>query len=385
VRILAVAGMTLRRFFRRRTNLFFVFVFPMVLVLLLGATFGGNNQTKIGVVSAGSGPLGTDLVRILGGMKKVKVVPYPSDAALSGAVERGEIEGGVIIPSGYSAALSANQDAVLRWIARPDQSGQQLGAVLQAAVDQQNGILAAARFAAERGTPFGQALATATKVAPSVAGVTVDETTAGKSVFAPNVTTYDVEASSELVLFVFLTSLAGSAALVESRRLGVTRRMLSTPTAAREVLAGLALGRFAVALIQGAFIVVGTAVLFGVGWGNVPGVAVLLVGVALAATGGGMLLGAIFRTEQQASSVSILVGLGLAALGGCMVPLQIFSDTMKRVAHLTPQAWAIDGFSALVRQGSRFSDMLPQLGVLLGFAAVLLALASWRLRRTITT
>jgi len=48
VRILAVAGLTLRRFFRRRVNLFFVFVFPMALVLLLGATFGGNNQTTIG-------------------------------------------------------------------------------------------------------------------------------------------------------------------------------------------------------------------------------------------------------------------------------------------------------------------------------------------------
>jgi hypothetical protein len=29
--------------FRVRTNIFFVFVFPMVLILILGATFGGSD------------------------------------------------------------------------------------------------------------------------------------------------------------------------------------------------------------------------------------------------------------------------------------------------------------------------------------------------------
>lgn len=50
-----------------------------------------------------------------------------------------------------------------------------------------------------------------------------------------------------LLLFIFPTLLRKSVA--ETRRLGLARRMLSTPTATRTILAGEALGRFAIDLV----------------------------------------------------------------------------------------------------------------------------------------
>ena len=97
-----------------------------------------------------------------------------------------------------------------------------------------------------------------------------------------------------------------------------------------------------------------------------------------------MLLGATFANEQQAISVSLLLGLGLAALGGSMVPLEVFPSTVREVAHLTPHAWGNDAFTELVGRGGRLSDILVDLGVLAAFAAALLTLATWRLRRAIT-
>jgi ABC-2 type transport system permease protein len=67
-----------------------------------------------------------------------------------------------------------------------------------------------------------------------------------------------------------------------------------------------------------------------------------------------------------------------------MVPLEVFSHTMRRVAHITPQAWGNDAFSKLVGHGASVAGILPQLGVLTAYAVVILALASWRLRRVIT-
>ena len=60
-----IALANLRRMFRVRTNIFFVFVFPMVLILILGATFGGSASPRLGVVTTGSGPLGAALLRQL--------------------------------------------------------------------------------------------------------------------------------------------------------------------------------------------------------------------------------------------------------------------------------------------------------------------------------
>lgn len=67
-----------------------------------------------------------------------------------------------------------------------------------------------------------------------------------------------------------------------------------------------------------------------------------------------------------------------------MMPLDFYTPTMRAVAHLTPHAWAVDGFAVLVRHDGGLASILPQLGVLLGVAAALLALASWRLRRALT-
>ncbi len=83
-------------------------------------------------------------------------------------------------------------------------------------------------------------------------------------------------------------------------------------------------------------------------------------------------------------SVSLLMGLGVGALGGCRVPLEVFSPVMRRVAHATPQAWGNNAFARLVGHGASIAGILPQLGVLATYAAVLLTLAAWRLRRVLS-
>jgi ABC-2 type transport system permease protein len=143
-------------------------------------------------------------------------------------------------------------------------------------------------------------------------------------------------------------------------------------------------GRFATALVQGVFIMVGSLLLFGVSWGDPLGAVALLLLFCLVGAGAGMLVGAVFSTEQQAVSVGLLLGLGLAAIGGAMVPLEVFSDTMRTVAHLTPHAWALDGYAELGRHDAGIGGILPELGILAGYAAVLLSLATWRLRLAIT-
>jgi ABC-2 type transport system permease protein len=207
--------------------------------------------------------------------------------------------------------------------------------------------------------------------------------TSGTAAFPETLGRFDIGASSELLLFLFLTALTGSAALIETRRLGVSRRMLATPTTPGTIVAGEAAGRLAVALLQGALIMVGSAVIFGVNWGNPLAATALMVAFALVASGAGLLMGATARTSQQSLAFGLLLSLGLGALGGTMMPLDLFPPTMRTIAHLTPHAWAVDGFATLVRHGGGVLDILPQLGVLLATGVALLALASWRLRRSI--
>ena len=138
-------------------------------------------------------------------------------------------------------------------------------------------------------------------------------------------------------------------------------------------------------LDQGLIIMLGSALIFGVNWGNAFGAALILIAFSLVGAGAGMLLGSVFNNDQQAGAVALLLGFGLAALGGSMAPLEVFPDTMRTIAHITPHAWANDAFADLVRQGGDVADILLELGVLAAIALVLLVLATWRLRRAITS
>ena len=98
-----------------------------------------------------------------------------------------------------------------------------------------------------------------------------------------------------------------------------------------------------------------------------------------------MLLASLFSSEQQAGPVALLLGLGLAALGGSMAPLEVFPSTARAIAHATPHACANEAFSKLLKHGGDPVSVLPQVGMLLAFAALTISLATWRLGRGLTT
>ena len=49
VKVLAIARNSLRLLFRERSNIFFVFILPIILILVIGLMFGGAFTPRIGV------------------------------------------------------------------------------------------------------------------------------------------------------------------------------------------------------------------------------------------------------------------------------------------------------------------------------------------------
>lgn len=344
MKAVAIAVTDFRRLLRWRANVFFLFILPMAIILLLGAAFGGGGQARIGVVGGQTG-LGHELVAKLDARPSTELRRYDDRAALEDAVSRSAVDVGIVIPAGDARPLR------IAYIGRPDAAAQELRATLQSVIAD----------------------------APPVRVVETDG-----SPYTTVTSRFESGAATQLLLFVFLNSLSGAVWLIETRRLGIARRMLSTPTSTSTILAGQVLGRLAIALLQALIIIVGSLVFFGVSWGDPAGTAAVVISFALVGTGAATLLGSLFSSEQQAGPVALLLGLGLAALGGSMAPLEVFPDTARTIAHVTPHAWANDAFSKLLVDRDGVGAVLPQVGVLLAFAAAALVLATWRLRRAIT-
>jgi ABC-2 type transport system permease protein len=142
VKALAIAATDLRRLLRWRANVFFLFLLPMLIILLLGAAFGGSSA-RIGVV-VGSDPLARRLVARLDAQRSVRVERFDGERALDRAVARGRIDAGLVVPAHYDQRVRAGDPARLRYFARPDSVAQQLAATVQAVAADEGALLGAA-------------------------------------------------------------------------------------------------------------------------------------------------------------------------------------------------------------------------------------------------
>lgn len=206
------------------------------------------------------------------------------------------------------------------------------------------------------------------QVAPAEVNITVYPDT-----YQQNVPGYTV-----LGVFFIVGSMAGS--ILEEKRQGTFRRLLVAPLSKPILLAGKILPYYLVNLIQIA-LMFGTAhLLFGMSIGDPVALAAISMALASAATGLGIMLAALGKTEAQVSGLTTLLTLTLSALGGCLMPTSIMPSFLRTISQFTPHSWAMQGFQDVLVRGYGLAGILPEAGILLGFAAVFFAIGVWRFR-----
>ncbi|HSL57128.1 MAG TPA: ABC transporter permease [Acidimicrobiales bacterium] len=383
---ITIATTELRRVGRDRSNLFFIVALPVLVIVVIGATIGATGgRSEIGVLDLDGSARSAELVDALGANASLEVTAYDDADELAVDVRLDRVRAGVVIPAGYGDALATGTPVAVDMVVDPSRGTTAAArAAVAGVVDGESAVVAAATFTAERaGLEPDAARDRAEAAAASVAPVAVVAEEVGRGgIDAGSPFTYP--AAANLVLFTFINTLAVGAVLVESRRLGVARRILAGPVTPTAVVAGFGVSRFLVALVQGALVIALGAWVFDVAWGDPLAATALVVLFALVATGVGVLVGALARSAEQAQSVGIPVAIGLGMLGGAMWPLQFVPDWLRQLGHVTPHAWAMDGWVAVIFDGAGVADIATELAVLAGFAAVLLGVSAVALRRVVT-
>ena len=94
----------------------------------------------------------------------------------------------------------------------------------------------------------------------------------------------------------------------------------------------------------------------------------------------GTALGAFVKTEGQATGLSIMLSMVMALLGGCWYPLEMFPSAIQGAVKVLPTTWAMQGLLDLVLRGQGLAAILPEAGVLLGFAVLFFSIGILRFR-----
>jgi ABC-2 type transport system permease protein len=187
------------------------------------------------------------------------------------------------------------------------------------------------------------------------------------------------------IFFLLFTISYTARSFFVDRSQGLIERMRAAPVRPVEILLGKAMSVFVYGVVSLATIGVVTSAAFGADWGAplpaaLVGLALVISVICLTA----LVIG-IARTQRQAEGVASIIVFALALLGGNFFLISGAPSTIKHLALLTPNGWAIRGFTDLATIGGGFTTIVEPVVAILAFSAVVGAVALSLARRAVSS
>jgi hypothetical protein len=170
-------------------------------------------------------------------------------------------------------------------------------------------------------------------------------------------------------MIVLLTS--GAIFLLIERQEGLLRRLASTPISRGSVVLGKWASRITLGMVQIGFGMIAGSLLFGMEWGAIGSVLIVLFAWAAFNASFGILLANLTGSVAQMAGLGMIVTMVLAALGGCWWPIEITPGWMQILALTLPSGWAMDAMHRLVNFGYGGLSAWPHVAALMAGAVLL--------------
>jgi len=405
MRILTLAVKDWKQIFRDWKTGLFLIVMPMIFTVFFGVVLGGafssagegDPRLPVAVIQRDPGSGLTDGLEASPAVRPV-VLEVDQLEDLQDGVERGEYAAGLVVPEGYQEGLVESHPVRLTIVVKPGSPpGQTAQTALETAANRYRGAVQAARLSAEayqagpgfedqadRKAYLREGIDRALTAWDDPPLTTASQLAVGMADLDSQDGELDgfVQASSGMIVQFAIFGLINSAmVLVLERKNRTLGRLLTTPISRGEVIGGHLLAMFSVVLLQITILVLFGQFVFGVDYLRDP-LAVLVMTFSLAfwSASLGMLISAVSEGEDQVVTLSLIAMFVFASLGGAWFPLEVAGETFSRIGHLTPTAWAIDGFQNIILRGQGMESIFLPVLILLGSGAVFFGLSVWRFR-----
>jgi ABC-2 type transport system permease protein len=416
VRAIDLAVKDLLQLVRDRKSAIFLVALPILFTLLMGFIFGGGGSSgedprlPVGFVDQDPGHLSASLLALLDASDVIRPIALEGRDTdpdrVDEQVREADLAAVVIVPSGYGERLLEGEPLQLEVIAdKGSTTGLTVEGEIQVAVACLAGAVQAAQLSveayeeevqirAEAVSGFAdegardqfllnaldQAIAAwqeppvTVNVRQSGAVENEEDSSAMQGGFAHT-------SPAMMVQFAIAGLIGSGSILVLERRSGALQRLLTTAISRLEIILGHYLAMFAMILVQLTILAAFAQLALDVNYMRAPLATLLaMVATALWTASLGLLIGALAKTDDQATIFALMPMFVLAGLGGAWVPLEFTGKTFQTIGHLMPSAWSMDSFENIVIRGLGLESVLLPVGIMLAYAVVLFALAAWRFR-----
>ncbi len=416
LKLILIGIKDLKIMFRDRAALTFMLLAPFLLTIGLGFVTGrfsggssGLSDIPVVLVNLDKAELGDALVAAFQSEDlSTLVAPTEADspAAAYRLIDEDQAAAAVIIPAGFTESIVPTQAMLETENYNPDpvkievyaNPGSPTSAgVIKAIVDEFlsrveegriTGMTAMLGIPGIENMPFGQVEELARGMfenadneaeLASTAGIALKKAQQGAQAVEFDALAY--MAPGMALMFLMYTVSYGGRSILAERAQGTLPRLMISPTTSTQILGGKVFGIFLTGVAQVGILILASTLFFGVKWGDPLGLVVLILAAVFGATGWGLLLTAIGRSQGQVGALGTAIMLIFGILGGTFISLDQLPAFVRLFSKITPNAWGMDGFTTLALGGG-----LPQLAepilALLVMGALLFVVSAFLFRRT---
>jgi ABC-2 type transport system permease protein len=309
-------------------------------------------------------------------MMKLSVVS--SVPEIKDLIQKGDLEGGIIISSNFSSSLADGKQGTL--IIMTDQSNPQVSATIQ--------TLLSSVFN-EMGTMKAQqnVLALNSTVTPSDSLAIVQPYRVRTQGVVPGASNYfDFVAPGIMAMTVMMSVMTGlPAAISQEKEIGTMDGMMVAPINRLSIILGKTLGQTARGLLQGVIILALAIWLFGV---VVQGSLLLVFGLLLLGVfsfvGLGIVITSFAKDQQTATMLMTTLIFPMMFLSGVFFPIQQMPWYMQDISKVLPLTYASSALRKVMVLGAGVPAITTELTVMVAFGAVMTAIAVPVFRRAMT-
>jgi ABC-2 type transport system permease protein len=386
-----IAWKDLTELFRNRLGLVMLIVMPLFMMAMIGFIYPSNGTTvtdlPVALLNEDAGFDGSTIPSqtFIMGLQQINDQTHmltlsnaSSMAEIKDAVQRGELNGGIVIPSNFSSTLMSGEQGTI--IIVTDQSNPTISATMQAALTatfEQMGTMLA-----QQNVQMLNSSVTANNALAIVKPYNVQT----EGVVAGNPSYFDFIAPGIMAMTVMMSVMTGlPVAISQEKEIGTMDGMMVAPINRLSIILGKTLAQTARGLLQGVIILALSVGLFGVAiHGNIILVFGLLLLGVFSFVGLGVVITSFAKDQETAQMMMTTLMFPMMFLSGVLFPIQQMPWFMQSIARFLPLTYASDALRKVMVLGADVSAISTELIVLIAFGVVMTAIAVPVFRRMMT-
>jgi ABC-2 type transport system permease protein len=387
---LMVTWKDLMELFRNKMGLIMLVLMPIFMMSMVGFIFPSStsiSHVSVAIVNEdeGYGSYPNASVTLIAALEKMNnsggmmtISKASSLDEVRDMIQRGEVEGGIIIASNFTSSLMTGKQGTITIVT--DQSNPQTSMLLQSAlteVFEQMGTWLAQQTV--------QGLSPAVNASNSLA-IVKPYSVQTEGAVPGHFSYFDFIAPGLMAMTVMMSVMTGlPAAISHEREVGTLDGMMVAPINRLAIILGKTFAQTARGLLQGILILILAVALFGVTiHGNILLIfALLLLGV-FSFVGLGVVITSFAKDQETAMMVMMALMFPMMFLSGVFFPIQQMPWYMQDISKVLPLTYAATALRKVMVLGAGVSMITTELAVLIGFGVVMTTIAVPVFKRAMT-